>query len=167
MSHAVAADAPDLIRANQESRDYHRPWVEPFTDADGFKAWLGRITTGPHVGLVAREIESREVIGVVNLSEIVAGAFQSAYLGYYGMARHAGRGLMTEALRLAIRVAFSELALHRLESNIQPANGRSIALVQRLGFKREGFSERYLFIGGAWHDHERWTLLADEPNRMT
>ena len=69
-----------------------------FTDQAGFDAWFGRTLCGANVGLVAREAVSGQVVGVVNLNEIVAGAFQSAYLGYYGMAGLAGRGLMTEAV---------------------------------------------------------------------
>lgn len=69
---------------------------------------------------------------------------------------------MTQALRAAIRFAFGDLGLHRLEANIQPENRASIALVQRLGFRQEGLSPRYLHIGGEWRDHERWALLADE-----
>ena len=70
--------------------------------------------------------------------------------------------LMTEAVRLAAAHAFGVLGLHRLEANIQPENLRSIALVKRLGFRLEGFSPRYLRIGGEWRDHERWALLAEE-----
>jgi ribosomal-protein-alanine N-acetyltransferase len=68
---------------------------------------------------------------------------------------------MTEVVRLATHFAFDTLGLHRVEANIQPRNTSSIALVRRLGFIREGFSPRYLRIGGAWRDHERWALLAD------
>ncbi|VWB80544.1 phosphinothricin acetyltransferase [Burkholderia metallica] len=72
---------------------------------------------------------------------------------------------MTDAMRAAIGVAFDELGLHRVEANIQPGNHASIALVRRLGFTKEGFSPRYLRIGGEWRDHERWALLADgEPD---
>ena len=105
----------------------------------GFDQWFGRCLTGPNVGLVARERTSGAVVGVVNLNEIVGGVFQSAYLGYYGMAAFSRTGLMTEALRAAIGVAFGELGLHRLEANIQPGNHASIALVRRLGFTKEGF----------------------------
>ncbi len=77
------------------------------------------------------------------------------------MSRYAAQGLMTEALQQAISFAFSDLGLHRLEANIQPGNSRSIALVKRLEFQKEGFSPRYLKIGGEWRDHERWALLAD------
>jgi ribosomal-protein-alanine N-acetyltransferase len=57
---------------------------------------------------------------------------------------------------------FGDLGLHRVEANIQPGNTRSIGLVQRLGFEKEGFSRRYLKVGGEWRDHERWALLAED-----
>jgi [ribosomal protein S5]-alanine N-acetyltransferase len=165
LRRAVAADAAELIAANRESRAQHAPFAEPFTDQAGFDIWFARGLTGANVGLVAREAATGALVGVVNLNEIVMGALRSAYLGYYGMARTARRGLMTEAVRLALIVAFDDLGLHRVEANIQPGNTASRALVRRLGFHQEGFSPRYLFIGGAWRDHERWALLEDEFNR--
>ncbi|WP_159993524.1 GNAT family N-acetyltransferase [Roseomonas sp. 18066] len=159
---AQASDAEALIAANRESRAHHAPWVEPFTDRTGFDAWFQRQLTGPNLGLVALEARSGGIAGVINLNQIVGGAFQSAFLGYYGMARFARQGLMTEALGLAMAHAFGPLGLHRLEANIQPGNAASRALVQRLGFELEGLSPRYLQIGGLWRDHERWAVLADE-----
>lgn len=161
LARASSSDADDLIRANRESRDFHAPWVQPFTDQSGFEAWLARTLTGPNVSLVARETVSHGVVGVINISEIIAGAFHSAYLGYYAMARFARQGFMTEALGMATHFAFDDIGLHRLEANIQPANGASLALVKRLGFQKEGYSPRYLRIDGEWRDHERWALLSD------
>jgi [ribosomal protein S5]-alanine N-acetyltransferase len=157
------SDATALIRANLASRSHHQPWLHPFTDADGFEQWFGTCLTGATVGLVAREDTCGGIVGVVNISQIVLRDFLSAYLGYYGMAGFTGRGLMTEAVRLAVRHAFDALGLHRVEANVQPGNLRSLALVRRLGFRHEGLSPRYLRIGGAWRDHERWALLADDP----
>ena len=156
------ADAQDLIDANRASADHHHPWVEPFTDMDGFEAWFGEIATGAKVALIAREPGSGGVVGVVNLNQIFAKGFQNAYLGFYGMTGFEGRGLMTRALKLAIVHAFAEIGLHRLEANVQPDNARSLALVRRVGFRKEGFSPRYLKVGGVWRDHERWAILADE-----
>ncbi len=85
LSRVTRADASDLIAANRASQEYHRPWVASFTDQAGFDTWFARGLTGPSVGLVAREERSNGIVGVINLNEIVAGAFQSAYLGYYGM----------------------------------------------------------------------------------
>ena len=155
-------DAAALIAAHRASRDLHLPWVEPFTDQAGFDAWFLRGLTGPNLSLIARRGDDTAPIGIINLNEIVGGAFLSAYLGYWAMAGQDGRGLMRVALGLAIAHAFGPLGLHRLEANIQPGNACSIALVRRLGFRQEGFSPRYLRIGGEWRDHERWAILADE-----
>jgi ribosomal-protein-alanine N-acetyltransferase len=99
---------------------------------------------------------------VINVNEIVRGAFRSAYLGYYAFLPHVGHGYMSEALALALRWAFGALRLHRVEANIQLGNSASRALVRRLGFRREGFSPRYLKVAGRWRDHERWALLAED-----
>jgi ribosomal-protein-alanine N-acetyltransferase len=95
----------------------------------------------------------------------VRNAELSGRLGYYAFLPHAGRGLMREALALVIARAFGELGLHRLEANIQPANRRSIALVEALGFRREGTARGFLKIGNRWRDHERWALLKEDWRR--
>jgi len=101
-------------------------------------------------------------VGVANLSEIVRGLFQSAYLGFYGHIAYSGRGLIREGLLLLLRHAFRQMKLHRIEANVQPENGRSLGLIRSLGFRREGFSPKYLKIGGQWRDHERWAILAED-----
>jgi ribosomal-protein-alanine N-acetyltransferase len=160
---AVKSDAADLIQANINSRSYHAPWTQPFTDIGGFDEWFSGLGSGTNVGLIARDLQSGGIVGVTNLSQIFRRGFQNAYLGFYGMASYTRRGLMTEAVRLTANYAFAELGLHRVEANIQPENAASIALARRVGFRKEGFSPRYLQIGGVWRDHERWALLADDP----
>ncbi len=162
LNEAVPEDGPDLIQSNLQSRDLHRPWASPFIDEQGFQQWLELAGAENYAGMVARTVETGEIVGVVNISQIFMGAFQSGYLGYYGSIHCAGRGLMTQAVRAAVHFAFGQLGLHRLEANIQPDNVRSIQLVRRLGFRKEGFSPKYLKIDGQWRDHERWAILADE-----
>ena len=108
--------------------------------------------------LACRSVDSGEIAGVFTISQIVRGAFQSAYLGYYAHERHAGQGLMREALEQVLDHAFGPLGLHRIEANIQPGNQPSIALARGAGFRLEGFSPRYLLIGGQWRDHERYAI---------
>lgn len=154
------SDAQEIISANLCSRDYHAPWAQPVTDMTGFDAWFGQLLTGPNAAFVARDSESHGIVGVFNLSQIVWGAFRSAYLGYYGNVAFAHRGLMSEALKQVTKHAFKEFGLHRIEANIQPDNVASINLVRRVGFLKEGYSPRYLQINGVWCDHERWALIS-------
>jgi ribosomal-protein-alanine N-acetyltransferase len=105
------------------------------------------------------------IVGVVNINDIVLGSLRSASLGYYGFKGSSGGGRMTEAVRLAVDHAFKELGLHRVEANIQPTNRPSRRLVERLAFRLEGFSPRFLYVQGDWRDHERWAVLSDEWER--
>jgi [ribosomal protein S5]-alanine N-acetyltransferase len=153
LESVTQSDAVELIRANIESRSHHEPWIQPFTDAGGFEDWFGGLFTGADVGLVARDLQSGGIVGVVNLSQIFRKGFQNAYLDYFGMVSFARRGLMTEAVRLTALHAFDEIGLHRLEANIQLTNLPSI--VQRIGFRNDGLSPRYLRINGIWRGHEQ------------
>ena len=158
----LPTDQREILAAVHRSRRLHRPWVHPPSSPKLFRAYLEQGARDANESYVACLRATGELVGVVNLSEIVFGAFRSAYLGYYGFLPHAGLGYMTEAMGLVIDDAFRRLRLHRLEANIQPRNEASVALVRRLGFRREGYSPRYLKIGGRWQDHERWAILAEE-----
>lgn len=111
---------------------------------------------------VVRRHDDDAIVGALEISQIVLGLFRSAYLGYHVGGPYARQGYMPEAIGLALGHAFGVMGLHRLEANIRPENVASIALVHRLGFTREGYSRRYLKIGGRWRDHERWAMLAED-----
>jgi ribosomal-protein-alanine N-acetyltransferase len=111
-------------------------------------------------GFLVCDRETEVLAGVINLTNIVRGLFQSGYLGYYAVAGNERQGLMGQGLQAVVRHAFKSLKLHRLEANIQPGNVASIALVASCGFRKEGYSPRYLKVGGRWRDHERWAILS-------
>ena len=166
----VQRDASPFLTAVESSKRLHRLWVEPPSTPSRFASYVRRFS-GPrsrdsrhatHVGLLVCRRGDNAPVGVFNFSEIVRGAFQSAYLGYYGFAEHGGQGYMSEGLALVLRVGFGTLRLHRIEVNVQPANTPSISLVRRGGFTREGYSRRYVKIAGRWRDHERWALLVED-----
>ena len=157
-----ATDRDAFLQMVHESRELHRPWAYPPERADQFDELYGRSRRDDFVCLLACRIDTGEITGVFTISQIVRGAFQSAYLGYYAHERHAGQGFMREALEQVLDHAFGGLGLHRIEANIQPGNTPSIALARGAGFRLEGFSPRYLLIGGRWRDHERYAITADE-----
>lgn len=153
---------PDLIAGVNRSHVLHRPWVFAPSNHEEFANYVERIQSGRTLGFLLRRNSDQQAAGVINISEPVMGVFRSAYLGFYAFAGFERQGYMKEGLALVLDTAFGELGFHRLEANIQPANLTSAALVGRLGFRKEGFSPRYLFIDGAWRDHERWAILSDE-----
>lgn len=151
-------DRSELLELTQQSRHLHDPWIQPPLTSLGFHNYLARTHRDDHEGLLVCCRETDRISGVININNIVRGSFLSASLGYYAGASHAGRGYMREGLELVKRYAFQDLGLHRLEANIQPDNRRSIALVERCGFEYEGLSPAFLYIDGAWRDHQRWTI---------
>jgi ribosomal-protein-alanine N-acetyltransferase len=151
----------EFLTAVARSRTLHRHWASPPRTVEAFTAYLKRLKQPAYVGYWVRT-EANELVGVININEIVRGTFLSGYLGYYAFVPYNGRGYMTEGLRAVISQAFRGLRLHRLEANIQPDNEPSRRLVQRLGFRNEGLSLHYLKVAGRWRDHERWALTVEE-----
>lgn len=149
------------------SRDFLTPWEA--TPPDGgdnfgpgyFQRILDSQSESNHRFLVC-SVEDGAVLGALSLGNIVRGAFQSCYTGYWIGKAHAGRGLMTEAMTLALGHAFESLKLHRVEANIVPENAASRALARKLGFRREGLARRYLKINGRWRDHEHWAMTVED-----
>src|SRR5712691_260531 len=138
-------DREEFLAAVRASRTLHHSWTSPPADDDAFASFLARARTKTGTSLVCRR-EDDAIVGVINVDNIVQGLFRSATLGYYAFVPFDGRGYMAEGLGLALRRAFTDLGLHRLEANIQPANDRSIALVRSAGFRLEGYSPRFLKI---------------------
>lgn len=155
-------DRAKFIALMRESRTFHRQWASAPTDEARYAAYLEDSARADFEAFLVVREEDEQILGFFNISQIVRGLFQSAYLGYAAAERFAGQGYMREGIELVLRAAFVDLGLHRLEANIQPGNVASIALAKGAGFQREGFSPRYLKISGRWRDHERWALLAED-----
>jgi ribosomal-protein-alanine N-acetyltransferase len=155
-----------------DNEDHLARWEPPRPDGyftEGY--WYRRLERNrdEHAGdislrltLFRRADPTGPVLGHVNFTQIVRGAFQSCYLGYSLDRRCVGRGMMTEALGAAIPHVFDQLGLHRIQANYVPTNERSGRVLRRMGFVVEGYARDYLFIGGAWRDHVLTVLL--NPN---
>jgi [ribosomal protein S5]-alanine N-acetyltransferase len=157
----TAADQDEFIARMRASRAVHRPWIAMPETPERYAHYVARVQDPRTAMFLACRVEDGAIVGFLNISEIVRGSLKGAFLGYGGVAEFAGQGYMTEAMQLVLREAFTRLGLHRLEANIQPGNAASIALAKRCGFELEGFSPRYLKIGGRWRDHERWAIRAE------
>jgi ribosomal-protein-alanine N-acetyltransferase len=158
--HPVLADEAEFLAKARRSRALHRPWTKPPTTRAQFRRFLDDARDERRRTWLVCLRGSGEIAGVIAISEIVRGSFRSAYLGYYVFAGFERRGVMRAGLKAVVRHAFRFERLHRLEANIQPTNRASLALAKSCGFVKEGYSRRYLKIGGSWRDHERWAIVA-------
>ena len=156
------SDQDEFLELMRASRAFHKPWASAPTDEDRYAAYLADARRPDFEAMLICRSEDAAIVGFFNLSQIVRRGLQSAYLGYAVGKAHASQGYMREGLELVLRHAFTTLRLHRVEANIQPGNKASIALARGAGFRREGFSPRYLKISGRWRDHERWAILAED-----
>jgi len=156
------SDRAEFIALMRASRAFHRPWATAPTDDEAFDAYVADSRRPDFQAMLVCRRQDGAILGFFNLSHITRGSLQSAYLGYAIGSAYAHQGYMREGIDLVLREAFLNLHLHRIEANIQPGNHASIALARGAGFSREGFSPRYLKIGGRWRDHERWAVLAED-----
>ncbi|HUF98555.1 MAG TPA: GNAT family protein [Ilumatobacter sp.] len=103
-----------------------------------------------------------ELAGEVNINNVTRGALQSGTVGYWIDQRLAGNGYISEAVVVAMKYAFEQAQLHRLEICIVPRNMRSRRVVEKLGIREEGTALRFLEIAGTWEDHIRYGITVEE-----
>jgi [ribosomal protein S5]-alanine N-acetyltransferase len=164
--------APVLAAYYQRNREAHAPWSPPMPESlfttQGQQQRLAAAAKAEAEGMqigwwFSLQGDPDQVIGHARFSQISRGPFHSAMLGYAIDSAHEGEGLMREALLAALADAFGpRVALHRVQANARPENTRSLRLLDRLGFVREGVAKEYLFIDGAWRDHVLTALHAPD-----
>ena len=159
--HPNIEDKTIFLNAMQKSKNFHDSFVQPPVTEEDFDKYLERYAADDHKSYLVFT-QTQELVGVININNIIRGCFLSGYLGYYATAEHSGSGKMSQGLQLVLNEAFNKLKLHRLEANIQPDNYKSINFVKRNGFTKEGFSPNYLKINGKWCDHERWAIISKD-----
>jgi ribosomal-protein-alanine N-acetyltransferase len=110
----------------------------------------------------ALRVDPSRFVGKIALNGIMRGAMHGAYLGYWMDADVQNRGLCTEAIHAVLDFAFGVAELHRVQAAIMPRNARSLRVIEKLGFRREGYAERYLQINGKWEDHILFARTREE-----
>ncbi len=161
------ADADAFVELRRASRDFLERWEPRVTGIDGFGAdyferYLRHASTGDGRRLLLCRVDDGRIIGHVGIGIARPGPPGTAYVGYWIGERYARRGYMTEGIALTLDHVFDALGMHRVEVNIQPSNRPSIGLAEKLGFRREGFSPKYIRIDGVWADHVRYAMLEEE-----
>lgn len=91
------------------------------------------------------EKNTNQYIGTIGFWKIIPEHCRGE-IGYSLNPKYWKRGYMSESLKIIVHFGFSELNLHSVEANVNPKNANSIKLLERFGFKKEGyFRENFLF----------------------
>jgi [ribosomal protein S5]-alanine N-acetyltransferase len=168
-----SADHAAWQAVREQSREWLEPWEplpepgspDPVVDLEAFRARCGawerqrHFDTAYGFGMFLRD---GAFVGEVSLGSVQRGPFQSAFIGYWVGAAHAGKGLAPEGVALVLRFGFEDLGLHRLEAAIVPRNEASRRVAEKLGLREEGIAVRFLQIRGVYEDHVRYALTAEE-----
>jgi ribosomal-protein-alanine N-acetyltransferase len=166
------ADYAEWVALREASRDFLAPW-EPTWPADdltrgSFRRRIKRYSEDQRSDLAYPFFIFRKsdgvLVGGLTLANVRRGCAQAGSLGYWMGAAYAGKGYMTGAVAAVLPFAFGTLRLHRVEAACIPANVASIRLLEKTGFRREGFARQYLCIDGVWQDHLLYARLKDDPH---
>ncbi|HEY9012282.1 MAG TPA: GNAT family protein [Devosia sp.] len=166
----------------RESRAFLKPFEPRWTEADlGHRVYQARLKRGreeakagtDYTFFIYHHEGGRDVlVGGITLSNIRRRAAQFGNLGYWMGQPFAGKGFMTEAVGLVVAYAFDNLLLHRVHAAFLPHNMASRRVLEKNGFKEEGFAENYLQIDGKWADHvlfgltrERYEAIVKQARR--
>lgn len=153
-----------------ENRDFLVPWEPLRTEsfytlemqASQIELAMRQWADGTGFGFGIFLNDSDEMVGRVALANIVRGAWQNSTLGYFVSQSWNGRGIASEAVRLCVGYAFEQANLHRVQASVIPRNVASIRVLEKVGFRHEGFAPRFLNINGVWEDHEQYAVTIEE-----
>lgn len=164
------SDHAEWARLRGESRAFLSPW-EPTWPADDLlrsayrrrlKRYIREIRADAAYPFFIFLLDTGVLVGGLTFSNVRRGVAQATSLGYWMGERFAGQGLMTDAVRAAVPFAFEALRLHRIEAACLPHNAASIRLLEKVGFRREGYARKFLCIDGAWQDHVLYALVRED-----
>ena len=167
-----SADYAEWAAVREASRDFLVPWEPTWPDDDltrgAFRRRLKRYAEDQRSDLAYAFLifrsDDNALVGGLTLANIRRGVAQAGSIGYWTGVQFARKGYMTAAVRALIPFCFQTLRLHRLEAACIPANIASIGLLEKTGFKREGYARGYLCINGIWQDHLLYARLIDDPD---
>lgn len=174
LRHPDISDHAEWAELRAESADFLKPWEPTWPPDDlerpSFRSRIRRynqeISGGTGYPYFICDKRSEAILGGITLGNVRRGVSQCGQIGYWIGKRHQGRGIMSEALELLCQHAFSRFELHRLEAACIPDNTRSIRILEKAGFAREGYLRSYLKINGIWRDHVLYARINPHHERM-
>ncbi|WP_240310317.1 MULTISPECIES: GNAT family N-acetyltransferase [Listeria] len=162
------SDAEDLLALELRNREFFQNYTglrnEEFYTLAGQKRRIMQAMSDREKDQAYSYLieDDQTIIGLIALTGVLRHSLQSAWIGYFLDKEMNGRGYMTEAVKQVVEIAFSELKLHRLEAGVMPHNIRSMRVLEKAGFEKEGIARKNVKINGKWEDHMTLSILNPE-----
>jgi RimJ/RimL family protein N-acetyltransferase len=134
------------------------PWTDIAQSAEAIAATMAAYADGSGLRFGVELLESGELIGNVSLHHFVE-QNRRCDIGYALASLHWGKGYVTEALEALIRYGFEVLDLNRIEADIDPLNAASARVLEKLGFRKEGYMPERWIVNGETADTAFYGLL--------
>lgn len=100
-----------------------------------------------------------KVIGSISLDKGKGAHVCKAELGYVLAKEFWGKGLGTEAVRLAIQDGFTDLEVVKIEAFVDPDNIASQRILEKNGFEKEGYLRKAVVQKGVIRDRIVYSTL--------
>jgi len=165
-----ASDAQALLALHMKNKDFFQAFST--TRDERFYTYQGQVDRilntmesqkdGKKYLFLIHSRHTGELIGEVMLYQVVRENLESCGIGYTLDQDQNGKGYMTEAVKLVVNYAFTELKLHRIEAGVMPHNTGSIKVMQKAGFTQEGLARKNVNINGRWEDHLMFAMLEED-----
>jgi [ribosomal protein S5]-alanine N-acetyltransferase len=159
LQSADVAETADLLG---KSADFHKGWVAYPTDPDDIAAFIEHSPDNGVLIFGIRRRSDKVLVGITTLSRIAYEPWLTAECGAAVDVRYRGNGYVAEGMRLLISFAIEHLEFHRIEALVRRENIRSVRMLESARFRREGTARGAVRIEGAWVDHIRWAITAED-----
>lgn len=138
-----------LDRNPAKSIDEVRQWIRMIndgTDNNQYITWAMALKSDP------------KLIGTIAFWNVQKEHYR-AEIGYALVSEFQGKGLMQEAMTIVLDYGFNTMKLHSVEANVNPANKRSIRLLEKNGFVREAYHRENYYYNGRFLDSVIYSLI--------
>jgi len=164
------ADFDEWVTLRRNNMDHLSPWEPSWNPAhlsrSSYRSRLAKfkkmISSDTGYPFHIFRADNGALVGACNLTFIRRGSLQSASIGYWVGKEFSRQGYARAAVRAALKFAFGELGLHRIEAGVRPENTASIKLLENTGFEREGTARGMIKIDGTWEDHLVYARLSSD-----
>lgn len=160
-------DKPSLLE-HLNTKDIYRTTLNipyPYSEADA-DSWIQKrldhmAKVGKQVSFVIRDSQDK-LIGAVGADNLEPSKTHRAEIGYWLARPYWGQGLMTDSVGAYVRYAFAELGLLRLVAHVLAHNIASARVLEKNGFKLEGYLRKQFMKDGELLDARFYGLLKGE-----